>query len=116
MNLTIHQALRLAPVFRNLLSTKLPVKLSYTMAKFARTLDDQLKTFNETKEKLITEAMVEGKLPEAEEARLNAELGELANEALTVELTPVKMSSLPDTLEISTHDMMVLIESGIIEE
>lgn len=116
MNLTIHQALRLARALRNLLSTRLPVKLSYTIAKFARKLDDQLRDFNTVRQRVISEASVDGKMEPEVEKQVVEELTILADEALTVELQPIPVADLPADLEISIDDMMVLLDVGFIEE
>lgn len=72
INLTVDQAFALMPALQELMATKLPVRTSFKVLKFARELDAQMKDYAAKRNVLIMEMGVkqeDGKFVVAEERR-----------------------------------------------
>jgi hypothetical protein len=97
----------------NILAAKLPVKAAYQLAKIGKTLGKELETFNEQRNKLITElGRVNGSgVPEIKAEDENfpefvRQMNDLLSMQIKIDLDPVKLDALGDKAEIAPSDLI----------
>ncbi len=99
IELTLAQVRDMSKSIGVLLNAKLPIATSYRVLKMAKRLNDELKTAEKVRSRLVDkygEAQPDGSttVPAAKLASFRAEYDELIAETTTIEVIPLKLSEL----------------------
>jgi len=115
MKILLKDILENAEALSNLLKQNMPVQLAYRLSKLSKAINDELKHFEEQRNKLIIKygKEIDGNYqidPEDKEAVKNYinDLNKLAEVEIEIAYKPIKIDQLGSELKISPNDLAKL--------
>ena len=115
MKLSMKKLTQIKPSLQKLLSQDIPVKTSFKLTKWIKTLNPEYESFEESRKKLFEKygtKNIEGNLEIKPEKAVifNKEFKELLKIEVDVKLDKIKLEDLGEKIEISPLDLSNLVE------
>lgn len=97
------------PVMNKILETPLPASISFQLSKLLKTLNDEMKSIEEQRVKLVEKYGVKGEkeetvVPDENKAKFIQEFSDLLNTEIEVTFNPLSSSKF-DALQLSVNEM-----------
>lgn len=113
INLTVEEALAFVPTLKQLMGEKLPIKVAYKIARFARLAEEQLVDFNKQRVSLINEMGVKEAdgtvtIPDAKMNDFMGKLKEILPEGLTIQSDQIALADFGDAVQLTPYQLVAL--------